>query len=273
VFIRESDVMARFVKLNDYVIHINPIVANGEMPHRRWDVLLADIGFKSARENLDVTQSLRYYFRVGRYCDKCMFVIPDNNQDGREYADKLYAFGELIRKNDVIRDFARKHTWILPLHGTTMFIFYVTFCEELRSMGIDCVYGLPSLRTTVSIYNLDLVEKGRVMFELIDCSKKPEVCVYYNMVKYNEIIKMDKDARFHAMGCNMNLFATYVRNQFFSRVVSIDTMSYRRAPDNSLKIHGRYMCTDPKQCWEWFNVWIRKAINRDPIKPRSHVLF
>ncbi len=42
MFIRESDVLARFVKLNDYVIHVNPIVANGEMPHRKWDNLLAD---------------------------------------------------------------------------------------------------------------------------------------------------------------------------------------------------------------------------------------
>ena len=273
MFIRESDVLARFVKLNDYVIHINPIVANGEMPHRKWDVLLADIGFKSAKENLDLIQSLRYYFHVGRYCNKCIFVIPDNNQDEREYTDKLYAFEDLISKNNVVRDFARKHTWILPIHGTTMFIYYVTFCEKLRSMDIDCVYGLPSLRATVSFYNLDLVESGRIKFELIDCSRKPETCVYYNMLKYMEITEKDDKAWFHAMGCNMDLFATYVRNQFFNRVISLDTMSYRRAPDNSLKTHGKYMCTDPKQCWEWFNVWVRKAISRDPIKPRSHVLF
>jgi len=273
VFIRESDVLARFVKLNDYVIHVNPIVANGEMPHRKWDILLADIGFKSAKENLDVSQSLRYYMRVSNYCERCVFVIPDNNQDERVYADKLYAFEDLISKNNVVRDFAGKHTWILPIHGTTMFIYYVTFCEKLRSMGIDCVYGLPSLRATVSFYNLDLVESGRVKFELIDCSKKPEVCVYYNMLKYMEITEKDDKAWFHAMGCNMDLFATYVRNQFFSRVISMDTMSYRRAPDNSLKVNGRYMCVDPNQCWDWFNVWVRKAISREPIKPKTNVLF
>jgi len=273
VFIRESDVLARFVKLNDYVIHVNPIVANGEIPKRKWDILLADIGFKSAKENLDVVQSLRYYMRVSKYCEKCIFIIPDNNQDERAYANKLYAFEDLIKKNNVVRDFARNRTWILPLHGTTMFIFYVMFCEELKSMDIDCIYGLPSLRATVSFYNLDLVESGRVKFELIDCSRKPETCVYYNMVKYSEIIRMDKEARFHAMGCNMDLFATYVHDQFFSRVVSIDTMSYRRAPDNSLKTHGKYMCTDSRQCWDWFNVWVRKAISKEPIKPRTNVLF
>jgi len=265
VFIRESDVLARFVKLNDYVIHVNPIVANGEMPRRKWDILLADIGFKSARENLDLIQSLRYYFRVGRYCDKCMFVIPDNNQDERAYVNKLEAFRELVDENDVVWLFARKHTWILPIHGTTMFIYYVTFCEKLRSMDLDCVYGLPSLRTTITTNYPKL--------DLIDCSKKPETCVYYNMLKYKEIIEKDDKAWFHAMGCNMDLFATYVRNQFFNRVVSMDTMSYRRAPDSKLKVNGKYMCTDSKQCWEWFNVWIRKAINRDPIATRSHVLF
>jgi hypothetical protein len=273
VFIRESDVLARFVKLQNYDVLVNPMVANGEMPHRRWNILLADIGFKSAKENLDVVQSLRYYMRVSNYCERCVFVIPDNNQDERAYVDKLFAFEKLVSKNSEVRSFARKYTWILPLHGTSLFIFYAMFCKKLRNMGINCIYGLPSLRATVSFYNLDLVESGRVKFELIDCSRKPEVCVYYNMVKYSEIIRMDKDARFHAMGCNMDLFATYVHNQFFSRVISIDTMSYRRAPDNSLKVNGRYMCTDSRQCWDWFNVWIKKAINKDPIKPKTNVLF
>jgi hypothetical protein len=261
VFIRESDVLARFVKLNDYVIHVNPIVANGEMPHRKWDILLADIGFKSAKENLDVSQSLRYYMRVSNYCEKCIFVIPDNNQDERAYADKLYAFEDLIKKNNAIRDFIRKHTWIFPIHGTTMLTYYTTICMSLKARGIDCVYGLPSLRTTITTKYPRL--------DLIDCSRKPETCVYYNAIKYMEIIEKDREARFHAMGCNMDLFATYIHNQFFNRVVSIDTMSYRRAPDNSLKTHGKYMCTNSKQCWDWFNVWIRKAINRDPI----NVLF
>jgi hypothetical protein len=265
VFIRESDVLARYVKLQNYDVLVNPIVANGEMPHRRWDILLADIGFKSARENLDVVQSLRYYMRVSNYCEKCIFVIPDNNQDQFMYANKLASFMDLTNKNAVIRDFVRKHTWILPIHGTTMLTYYVAICTSLKARGIDCIYGLPSLRTTITT--------NYPRLDLIDCSRKPETCVYYNMVKYSEIIKMDKDARFHAMGCNMYLFATYVHNQLFSRVISMDTMSYRRAPDNSLKIHGKYMCVDPNQCWDWFNVWVRKAISREPIKPRSHVLF
>ena len=273
VFIRESDVLARFVKLQNYDVLVNPMVANGEMPHRRWNILLADIGFESAKKNLDVVQSLRYYMRVSNYCERCVFVIPDSNQDERAYVDKLFAFERLVSKNSEVRSFARKHTWILPLHGTSLFIFYAMFCKKLKIMGINCIYGLPSLRATVSFYNPDLVEKDRVKFDLIDCSRKPETCVYYNMLKYMEITEKDDKAWFHAMGCNMDLFATYVRNQFFSRVVSIDTMSYRRAPDNSLKVNGKYMCVDPKQCWDWFNVWVRKAISKDPIKPRSHVLY
>jgi len=265
VFIRESDVLARFVKLQNYDVLVNPMVANGEIPKRKWDILLADIGFKLAKENLDVVQSLRYYMRVSNYCKRCVFVIPDNNQDERAYVDKLFAFERLVSKNSEVRSFARKYTWILPLHGTSIFIFYAMFCKKLRYMGINCIYGLPSLRTTITA--------NYPRFDLIDCSKKPEVCVYYNMLKYMEITEKDDKAWFHAMGCNMDLFATYVRNQFFSRVVSIDTMSYRRAPDNSLKTHGKYMCVDQRQCWDWFNVWVRKAISREPIKPRSNVLF
>jgi len=265
VFIRESDVLARFVELNDYVIHVNPIVANGELPRRKWDTLLADIGFKSAKENMDVIQSLRYYMRVSNYCEKCVFVIPDNNQDQFMYANKLASFMDLINRNHAFREFARKHTWILPIHGTTMFTYYVAICVSLKSMDIDCVYGLPSLRATITTNYPKL--------DLIDCSKKAETCVHYNMLKYREITERDRETRFHAMGCNMDLFATYVHDQFFSRVVSMDTMSYRRAPDNKLKVNGKYMCVDPKQCWDWFNVWVRKAINRDPIKPKNNVLF
>jgi len=265
VFIRESDVLSRSITIGDYVIHVNPIVSNGEIPHRKWDTLLADIGFKSARENLDVMQSLRYYMRVSNYCNECRFIIPDSNQDQFTYANKLASFMDLIVRNKTIRNFAKNYTWILPIHGTTMFTYYVAVCTSLRMMGIDCIYGLPSLRATIT------TDYPRL--DLIDCSKKPETCVYYNMLKYKEIIERDREARFHAMGCNMVLFTTYVRDQLFNRVISMDTMSYRRAPDNKLKVNGKYMCTDPKQCWEWFNVWLRKAISREPIKPKTNVLF
>ena len=254
IFIRQDDV--RTNEVNGF--EIGAVIVYPDKPRAMFNKCLVDIGFRGAKENLSVVEALNYYKSVIRYCKEPYLVIPDNNQRYSVYSDKLAKFIKYVRENKFTGDI----TWVLPIHGTDVTTLYNAVYWDVKDLGYNVMFGLPSHEATIA---------GKYdYFKLIDCSKNFEACIninYHKMVLVRQVIPR---AEFHIMGCTMAQFATYHKSKQFDGVISVDTMSYRLAPSNRDKENGKYMCTD--NCWDWFIKWLDRALNREIIQP-SPLLF
>ena len=257
VFIRYNDVLWKEVM----GFRIGALIAYPERPKEKYDLCLIDIGFRGAKEDISVLHALKYYMDVTQNCSTAFLITPDNNQYYSKYSLKLADLIKYLRNKALREKFSNDVTWVLPIHGTSHFALYNTVCYDIVDFGFKCIYGLPSHRATIGMYDA---------FKFIDCSKEPQACINVNYFKIMKILDANKNAEFHVMGCNRAIFSTFVKSKAFERVISVDTESYRKKWPNESP-DGRRMC-DSTECPQWFLEWLEKAID-GPILDVSPLLF